>query len=255
MSIANGDVPVPQALPSSITAQAIWDQRVLGFSVHEIGQQTGLSVERVGDLLLSHHQQRRSTKAEGIDFYRDLALARAEALVRVYLQTALRDSVTVERLPGGEPVTEENIDHPLRCACLVLSLLRFQSELLGLRAGDVFKTDKAGPEGVLSWLRTQTEFIKQVAREAPRDVVNLPTEQLDGAQSPATEMRTPGSQPDRDKLPSEELGSDVDLDEIDGPPAKTLTTETLGADPSGSVEDSFEAKRRERFFRDEWDAL
>ena len=216
MSIANGDVSVPQALPSSITAQAIWDQRVLGFSVHEIGQQTGLSVEKVGELLVSHHQQRRLSKAEGIDFYRDLALARAEALIRVYLQTALRDSITVERLRAGEPVAEEDVDHPLRCACLVLSLLRFQSELLGLRTGEIFKTDKASPEAVLSWLRTQTEFIKQVVREAPRDVVVLPTEQLDGAQSPATEMKTPGSQPDHDKLPSEglELGVDVDVIEI-----------------------------------------
>jgi hypothetical protein len=186
-------------------------------------------VEKVGELLVSYHEQRRSTKAERVDFYRDLALARAEALIRVYLQTALRDSITVERLRAGEPVAEEDVDHPLRCACLVLSLLRFQSELLGLRAGEVFKTDKAGAESVLSWLRTQTEFIKQAAREAPRDVVDLLTEQLEGAQSPATEMRTPRSQPDHDELPS--------------------------AGPSGSVEGSFEAERREQFFGGEFDAL
>jgi hypothetical protein len=254
MSIANGDVSVPQVLSSSITAQAIWDQRVLGFSVHEIGQQTGLSVEKVGELLVSHHQQRRLSKAEGIDFYRDLALARAEALIRVYLQTALRDSITVERFRADQRA-EEDVDHPLRCACLVLSLLRFQSELLGLRTGEIFKTDKASPEAVLSWLRTQTEFIRQIAREAPRDIAVLPTEQLDGAHSPATEMRTPGSQAHRDKLPNEELGLDVDLDEINIPPAKTLTTETLGADLSAPVENPLEAERRERFFRDEWDAL
>jgi hypothetical protein len=201
------------------------------------------------------HQQRRSSKAEGIDFYRDLALARAEALIRVYLQTALRHSITVGRLRAGEPVAEEDVDHPLRCACLVLSLLRFQSELLGLRAGEVFKTDRAGPEGVLSWLRTQTEFIKQVAREAPPDVVTLPTEQLDRAQSPATEMKTLGSQGDRHKLSSEDLELDVDLDEIEIPLARAPTTETLGGGPSAPVEDPLEAERRERFFRDECDAL
>jgi hypothetical protein len=255
MSTTNGDVSVPQALLSSITTQAIWDKRVLGFSVHEISQQTGLSVERVGELLVSHHQQRSSTKAEAIDFYRDLALARAESLIRVYLQTALRDSITVERLRAGEPVVEEDVDHPLRCACLVLSLLRFQSELLGLRAGEIFKTDKAGPERVLSWLRMQTEFIKQAAHEAPHDVVALPTEQLDGARSPAIEMRTPGSQPDRDKLPGEGFELDVDIDEIDIPVPRAPTTETPGGGPSGPFEDSLETERRERFFGGECDAL
>jgi hypothetical protein len=255
MSTANGDVPEPQFLPSSITTQAIWAQRVLGFSVQEISQQTGLSVEKVGELLVSHHQQRRSTKAEGIDFYRDLALARAEALIRVYLQTALRDSITVERLRAGEPVAEEDVDHPLRCACLVLSLLRFQSELLGLRAGEVSKTDKAGPEGVLSWLRTQTEFIKQAAREAPSDVILLPTEPLDGAQSPATEMRTSDSQTDRDKLPSEDFELDVDIDEIEIPVARAPTTKTLDGGPSGPVEDPLHAERRRRFFSGQCDGL
>ena len=255
MSTANGDVPESQLLPSSITTQAIWDQRVLGFSVHEIGQQTGLSVEKVGELLVSHHRQRRSTRAEGIDFYRDLALARAEALIRVYLQTALRDSRTVERLRAGEPVVEEDVDHPLRCACLVLSLLRFQSELLGLRGGEVFKIDKAGPEGVLSWLRNQSEFIKQIVREAPLDVVTLPTEQLDGAQSPATETSTSGSQADRDKLPNEELESDVDIHEIEIPVARALTAKTLGEGPSGPVEDPLHAERRRKFFSGQCDGL
>jgi hypothetical protein len=176
-------------------------------------------------------------------------------LIRVYLQTALRDSITVERLRAGEPVAEEDVDHPLRCACLVLSLLRFQSELLGLRAGEVFKTDKAGPEGVLSWLRAQTEFIKQVAREAPPDVVVLPTEQLDGPQSAATEMKTSGSQTDRDKLPNEELELAVDLDEIEIPLARALTIETLGGGPSGPVEDPLRAERRRRFFSDQCDGL
>jgi hypothetical protein len=96
----------------------------------------------------------------------------------------------------------------------------------------------------LSWLRTQTEFIKQVVREAPRDVVVLPTEQLDGAQSPATEMKTPGSQTDRDTLPREDLELDVDLDEIDIPVARAPTTETLGGGPSGPVEDPLHAERR-----------
>jgi hypothetical protein len=255
MSRANGDVPKPQLLPSSITAQAIWDRRVLGFSVHEISQQTGLSVEKVSELLVSHHQQRRSTKAEGIDFYRDLALARAEALIRVYLQTALRDSITVERLRAGDPVTEEDVDHPLRCACLVLSLLRFQSELLGLRAGEVFKTDKAGSEGVLTWLRNQTEFIKQVVREAPPDLVTLPTEQLDSAQSPATELKTLGSQVDRHKVSSGDLELDFDLDEVENPVAGASTTETLRWGASGSVEDPLHAERRRKFFSGQYDGL
>ena len=111
---------------------------------------------------------------------------------------------------------------------------------------------------MLSWLRTQTEFIERVAREAPRDVVYLPTEQLDGVQSPATEMRTPDSQAHRDKLPGEDLELDVDLDEIEIPLARVPTTETLGGGPSAPVEDPLEAgrrERRERFFCGECDAL
>jgi len=62
----------------------------------------------------------------------------------------------------------------------------------------------------------------------------------------------------RDKLPSEELELDANLDEIDIPVARAPTTKTLGAGPSDPVEDPLEAERRERrerFFRGECDAL
>jgi len=143
----------------------------------------------------------------------------------------------------------------LHCAAFCLATLKFQAELLGLRNPEPGRIAGTGAQEVLSWLRTQTEFIKQVAREAPRDVVDLPTEQLDGAQSPATEMRTPGSQTDRDKLPSEDFELDLDLDEIEILVAGAPTAETSAEGPSGPVEDPLEAERRERFFRDECDAL
>jgi hypothetical protein len=180
MSRTNGDVPVAGAsrASSSKSAQAIWDQRVLGFSVHEISQQTGLSVEKVGELLVGHHQQRRSSKAEGIDFYRDLALARAEALIRVYLQTALRDSITVERIRAGEPVAEEDVEHPLRCAVFCLAALKFVGELLNLRAVPE-PVGGANRLSVLDWLATQRAFVKKAAEEAPSDTPELPSGQLD----------------------------------------------------------------------------
>jgi hypothetical protein len=254
MSVNENEIRLPASLASSKTQQ-VWDLRLQGFSIHEISAQLDLPLDQISELLCEHHRQRQAQPIEAKSFYRDLASSRVDALLKVYLPIALMDSVSIKRLRCGEPIEEQSLDHPLHCAAFCLAALKFQAELLGLRNPEPGRTAGKGAEEVLSWLRTQTEFIKQVAREAPRDVINLPTEQLDGAQSPATEMRTPDSQTHRDKLPSEELRLDVDLDEIDIPPAKTLTTETLGADPSGSVEDSFEAERRERFFRDEWDAL
>jgi hypothetical protein len=113
MSTANGDVPEPQLLPPSITAQAIWDQRVLGFRVYEISQQTGLSVEKVGELLERYH---KSTKPEGIEFHRQLALSRIEALLKVYLPQALLDSVTVERIRAVNRWLKRTLS--IRCAVL-----------------------------------------------------------------------------------------------------------------------------------------
>jgi hypothetical protein len=248
----NGEIPVPGALCRTLGERA-WDKRVEGFDNSEIAAELGLPAPKVSELLTEEH--RRQTALCSPEFFRTLNLARSERLIKTYLPLALMETVTVERIRAGQSVDGESIDHPLRCACLVLSLLRFQSELLGLRAAEVFKTDKVGPEDVLSWLRTQTEFVKQLAREAPPDVVTLPTEQLDGAQSPATETKTSGSQTYRDKLRSEAFELDVD---IEIPVARAPTTGTLGGGPSGPVEDPLEAERRERrerFFRGECDAL
>jgi hypothetical protein len=183
----NGEIPVPGALCRSI-GERVWDLRVEGFDNSEIAAELGIPAPKVSELLAEEH--RRQIALCSPEFFRTLNLARSERLIRTYLPLALMETITVERIRAGQSVDEESIDHPLRCACLVLSLLRFQSELLGLRTGEIFKTDKASPEAVLSWLRTQTEFIRQIAREAPRDIAVLPTEQLDGAQSPAPEMRT-----------------------------------------------------------------
>jgi hypothetical protein len=154
------------------------------------------------------------------------------------------DSVSIKRIRCGEPIEEQSLEHPLHCAAFCLAALKFQAELLGLRNLEPARIAGTGAEEVLSWLRTQTEFIKQVVREAPRDVVVLPTEQLDGAQSPATEMKTPGSQTDRDTLPREDLELDVDLDEIDIPVTRAPITKTLGGSPTGPVEDPLEAGNR-----------
>jgi hypothetical protein len=177
MSIANGDVSVPQALPSSITAQAIWDRRVMGFSVYEISQQTGLSVEKVGELLDRYH---KSIKPEGIEFHRELALSRIEALLKVYLPQAFLDSVTVERIRAGEPVAEEDVEHPLRCAAFCLAALKFIGELLNLRA-------VPGPSGsanrlsTLDWLQTQRAFIQKEVAQAPCDTLELPSGHSDAS--------------------------------------------------------------------------
>jgi len=190
-------------------------------------------------------------------------VSRVESLLKTYLPIALMKEVILERIRSGEPVPEEDVVHPLHCAAFCLAALKFQAELLGLRNPEPARIAGAGARDVLSWLRTQAEFVKQVAREAPRDVVDLPTEQLDGALSPATEM----------KLSSEDLELDVDVDEIEIPAAgasttETLgggpsgpvedplsTTETLGGGPSGPVEDPLHAERRRKFFSGQYDGL
>src|SRR5258708_39799603 len=152
---------------------------------------------------------------------------RVDALLKVYLPIALMNSISIERIRCGQPIEEQSLEHPLHCAAFCLAALKFQAELLGLRVAEPARIAGTGVEEVLSWLRTQTEFIERVAREAPRDVVDLPTEQLDGVESPATEMKTPGSQAHRDNPPREDLELDVDLDEIEIPLARAPTTEPL----------------------------
>jgi hypothetical protein len=178
MNTANGDVPEPQHLPSSMTAQAIWDKRVMGHNVYEISQQAGLSVEKVSELLESYH---RSIKPQGIEFHRQLALSRIEALLRVYLPQAMMNAVTIERFRAGEPVAEEDVEHPLRCAAFCLAALKFISELLNLRAVPE-PVGGANRLSVLDWLATQRAFVKKAAEEAPTDILELPSQQRDSRQ-------------------------------------------------------------------------
>ena len=252
------DLAVTSDLARGGSAHMIWNLRIQGFSVHEISQQVGLPPVEVDELLMKHHTERQACPTEANDFYRHIAVSRVESLLKTYLPIALMKEVILERIRSGEPVPEGDVVHPLHCAAFCLAALKFQAELLGLRNPEPARIAGAGAQEVLSWLRTQTEFINQVVREAPRDVVVLPTEQLDGAQSPATQMKTPGSQTDRAKLASEELELDVDLNEIEIPVAGAPITETLRGGLSGPVEDPLEAGRREYrepFFRGECDAL
>jgi hypothetical protein len=173
-SSTNGNTPL-QSGHQSTSAQAIWQLRVMGHNVHQISQQTGLSIERVHELLASHY---RSINPEGIELHRYLALSRIESLLEVYLPQALMDSVTTQRLRSGEPVATQDVEHPLKCAALVLACLKFAAELLHLRA---VPEPAGGQRGLtlLDWLATQREFVKKAAEEAPCDTPELPSGQLD----------------------------------------------------------------------------
>jgi hypothetical protein len=147
----------------------------MGHSIHEISQQTGLSVEKVGALLERYH---KTIKLEGIEFHRQLALSRLEALLKVYLPQALLDSVTTEQIRAGEPVAEEDVEHPLRCAAFCLAALKFVGELLNLRSVPE-PLGAANRLSILDWLATQNEFVRRAAAQAPRDTLELPSGQLD----------------------------------------------------------------------------
>ena len=109
------------AAAKALRAQAIWDKRVMGYSVDEISEETGLSKEKVQELLESYHT---SLAHEGIEFYRRLALSRIEALIRVYLPMAL----------CAQGRAKPDAEHSLRCACLILSCLKLQSDSLVSRS-------------------------------------------------------------------------------------------------------------------------
>ncbi len=239
------DLAVTSDLARGGSADEIWNLRMQGFSVREISQQVGLPPVEVDEILMKHRTERKACPTEANDFYRHIAVSRVESLLKTYLPIALMKEVILERIRSGEPVPEGDVVHPLHCAAFCLAALKFQAELLGLRNPEPARIAGTGARDVLSWLHTQAEFVKQVAREAPRDVVDLPTEQLDGALSPATEM----------KLSSEDLELDVDVDEIEIPAAGASTTETLGGGPSGPVEDPLHAERRRKFFSGQYDGL
>jgi hypothetical protein len=203
----------------------------MGHSVYEIGQQTGLSMERVGKLLERYH---KSTKPEGIEFHRQLALSRIEALLKVYLPQALLDSVTVERIGAGEPVAEEDVEHPLRCAAFCLAALKFVGELLNLRAVPE-PVGGANRLSVLDWLATQRAFIKKAAEDAPSDILELPSQQLD-----------PGPVEDPAIAPSESNKPEIEFAEIDirrqdsqAPPQKDALSL---AEPAAAVDDPDDVK-------------
>jgi hypothetical protein len=183
----------------------------MGHSVYEIGQQTGLSVERVGKLLERYH---RSMKPEGIEFHRQLALSRIEALLKVYLPQALLDSVTIERIRAGEPVAEEDVEHPLHCAAFCLAALKLVGELLNLRAvpGPVGGANRLS---MLDWLATQNEFVRRAAGQAPRDTLELPSGQLDSTSREDLAVDHFGSKPEINfaEIPLQRQNSQTQLQE------------------------------------------
>jgi hypothetical protein len=174
-------------------AQAVWNKRLLGESVHEISTQTGLSVEKVKELLESYYQ---SIKTEGVELHRQLALSRAEALIKVYLPIAL----------GADcPEVQQDGEHPLRCGIFVLACLKFIGELLGMRAGPL-PVDGASGRATLDWLRSQRIFIEQAAQEAPRDTFELPPGQL------GSQPEDPHIEPEPASVETLEF-SEIDLEE------------------------------------------
>jgi hypothetical protein len=161
--------------------QAVWEERIMGADIFEIAQKLGISVEQVSDLLMEHHRQRQAQPVEAKSFYRDLAVSRVDALLRVYLPIAVMNSVIVEKVHCGEWVSEESLEHPLHCGVFCLALLKFQSELLGLKVQEPNNAGASGERRSLDWLKTQMQFVQELVNAAPRDVLDLPEEPNDSA--------------------------------------------------------------------------
>jgi hypothetical protein len=114
------------------------------------------------------------------DLYRELEMSRAEMLIERFMAIAILDSVTIQRLEGGEPVACESLDCAMKAALIVLELMKFESKLLGLYASPKLNQSQ-DPKELLEWLRGQVPFVKELVKSAPSDL------DLQSAEEPLTQ--------------------------------------------------------------------
>jgi hypothetical protein len=143
------------------------------------------------------------------------------------------DSITIQRIRSGEAVSEESIEHPLHCSAFCLAAIKLQSELLGLRTREPDNA-QLGAAQMLAFLRSQRDFVDQIVRETPRDLMEQESPAI-GEIELSPEIAALDAQP--------VTAADDDLGEIPPP-----------TDPQVQAE-ADRAERRRRFFAGQNDGL
>ncbi len=257
---ANGrqeDIAAPPGLDRN-PERMVWDARVEGQTNEEIAATLGISTREVSQMLMAHHESCQKEPTESVSFYRALAVARCERLLRVYLPVGVLKKVVLDRLRCGEAVLEEDVHYPLAVAAFVLNVLRYQSQLLGLTVVSERRTQSLSSHQTLDWLRTQREIIEQIVAEAPRDVTDLPVKQLDGAERSLAEgdLEVSAAVAELGKVSATTAPDDpddLDIGEIEFP---TVTKKGTKPPPDPQVQAEIDhAERRRRFFAGQPDGL
>ena len=135
-------------------------------------------------------------------------------------------------------------------------MLRRSGQLLGLPVVSEGQTQSLSSHQTLDWLRSQREIIQQMVAEAPRDVIDLPVKQLDGAERSLAEgdPEVSAAVAELDKPSAMTARHDLeDLGEIEFPIVTKKGT-TPPADPQMQAE-ADRAERRRRFFDGQPDGL
>lgn len=153
-----------------------WRLRTGGYKVYEIAEQLQATTSQVTVWLQDALAQVRSGTKDLIDLDRELELSRTEELLKHYMPLAVFDSVTFERMQRGEPISVEDFEAPQKAAWIVIELIKLRCKVLGITISEQERGMMPAVE-VIGWLRTQHEFIKNAAQDAPRDVLSLETDQ------------------------------------------------------------------------------
>jgi hypothetical protein len=149
-----------------------WHLRTLGKSTYQIAQIMGVPHPQVTAWLGDALAQVRKLTQELIELNRELELSRTEMLLERYMPIALMENVIIERIRQGEPISVEDFDKPQRAAWIVMELIKMRCKIQGITTTQVDQALVPAVD-IVSWLRTQKEFIQRTVESAPRDVLTL----------------------------------------------------------------------------------
>lgn len=170
-----------------------WRLRTMGYRVYEIAEKMRTSESQVNLWLKdSLAAIQRSTKGL-VELDKELELSRTEELIKHYFPLALMSHVMIERMRNGEPVPVEDFDQPQHATWIIIELIKMRCKIKGIVTTQADQSLVPAVD-VFGWLRTQHEFIKEAAQDAPKDVLTLECDEpIDEPQSahPPTAERLP----------------------------------------------------------------
>jgi len=165
-----------------------WRLRTMGFKVYEIAAKLDASETQVNVWLQDAMVAIRGATKGLVDLDKELELSRTEELLKHYMPLAVMDHVMIERIRQGEAVPQEDFEIPQRNAWIVIELIKLRCKIKGLITTQT-EINMMPAVDVFGWLRTQHEFIKDAAKNAPKDVLTLECDEPIDQPSTATNER------------------------------------------------------------------